>query len=150
MDTVRSASDQSNMVGVHLLNGWRVHHRVRRQVATLHRRKQEHFRNTRLCAKVHQPCVGVSAEDLAQVAGEDESIAEILVNATYNDPNGIESVQDAVGESTDLPSLSQMFVSIIGGDEAGVDLLVQVIAVSDELVNILDQTFKEDPDLNLK
>ena len=92
--------------------------------------------------------VGVSAEDLAQVAGEDESIAEILVNATYNDPNGIESVQDAVGESTDLPSLSQMFVSIIGGDEAGVDLLVQVIAVSDELVNILDQTFKEDPDLN--
>ena len=95
---------------------------------------------------------GVSIEALTQVVGDDPFIAEVLVNATFNDPNGIESVRDVLDEQQgDLPALAELFRTIIGEDQGGVDLLILTIndAMTDEFVTrlvddpILNQLFVE-------
>jgi len=88
---------------------------------------------------------GVTVEALSEVVRNDPFIAQVIVNATFNDPNGIESVREVVNESSDLLGIVTLFTTLVDGDEVGVDLLIEASGASTELTQLLSEQLQDNP-----
>ncbi len=90
---------------------------------------------------------GVSLEALSTLLAEDPLSGELLVDSTYNDPNGLTSLQSLIQESEDPLAFGDFFASLVTSDPNGADLFLVVSSESDELTQALNETLADDPEL---
>ena len=90
---------------------------------------------------------GIALDELSTLLAEDPLTSQLLVDATYNDPNGLTSLQTVIQESEDPLAFSDFFVNMVTSDPNATDLFFIVSSESDELTDAFNETLANDPTL---
>ena len=90
---------------------------------------------------------GIALDELSALLAEDPLTSQLLVDATYNDPNGLTSLQTVIQESEDPLAFSDFFVNMVTSDPNATDLFFIVSSESDELTDAFNETLANDPTL---
>lgn len=90
---------------------------------------------------------GIDLDEVIALLAEDPLTSQLLVDATYNDPNGLTSLQTFIQDAEDSSIYSDFFVNMVASDPNATDLFLVVSSESNELTDAFNEVLINDPDL---